>query len=1450
VAAGRKQQSLGTKQASLLESGGETIAVVAEKPSVARDLATVLGAGARGDGFLHGNGYIVTWAVGHLVSLAQPHEINPDWKVWRRHTLPMLPAQWPLVVYEKTRDQFEVVQKILCSPKVGRVICATDAGREGELIFRYIYEAARCEKPVDRLWISSLTPDAIREGFRNLRSAREYDGLADAARGRSRADWLVGLNLSRAYSLANNDDLSVGRVQTPTLAIVVERELAIRNFKSEDYAEVVATFSPRQAREQEPRPSYQGVWFRPGERQQHASAQAANPSDNDAKESLQQSKRLPGDGAEAATIAERARTGNASIRSKRAETRRMAPPGFYDLAELQRHANRLFGYSAQKTLDVAQALYERHKLLSYPRTDSRHLSESVAETLSAIVAAIAPAYDGLVAEGSGKRKLGGRFVDDAKVGDHHAIIPTPADASRARLSEEERRIYELVCRRLLMAWHRDYITEITTIVTVIENAAGDGKPEIEDLYHSSGTMVREPGWKVLDLPLEAISGRAGRGSTKGTEAKNGDDQELPPGLAEGQAQDVLDAEVLRKKTRPPKRLTEATLLTAMQTAGKTLDEKELSDAMKDSGLGTPATRASIIEVLLKRGFIERQGKSLAATDKGVRLIETVHPEVKSPVMTGQWEARLRRIERGGASLQPFLQDIEKYVTEVVGRAWDEVRLAPANGATEPDRNRVSVAASVANGSRGAAAIASMDEKDGAAHAVYGGSTVLPGNGLQSATAPLLEQPRQAVQVPQDGNLDAILHRVFGFQEFRPYQREVCEAVVQGKDVLLVMPTGAGKSLCYQLPGLALGGTTLVISPLIALMEDQVAQLAARGLAVERIHSGRDRAASRQVCVDYLNGHLQFLFVAPERLRVPGFPEMLGKRKPSLIAVDEAHCISQWGHDFRPDYRSFGKHLPALRPTPVIALTATATPRVQDDIVRQLGLGAGLQESDHEGRFIQGFRRENIAIEVVEAPPSARLRLVQELLANPERRPAIVYAATRRQANDMATQLQAHFPCEAYHAGMTADARQRVQSRFLDGRLDVIVATIAFGMGIDKPNVRSVLHTALPGSIEGYYQEVGRAGRDGLPSRAVLMHSYADRHTHDYFYERDYPPVAVLDRIYRALQDAAQPKEEVARAAGLPAEEFDRALEKLWIHGGASVDFAENVSRGVMEWRDAYQEMAEQKKEQLEKMLRYAEASDCRMRSLVAHFGDVEGARTPCGICDFCAPQEVQAQGVREATAQEQDLANEVLAALKLRDGQSAGRLHEQVCGGGLRMKASRDHFEHLLRAMAEAGWLEMREDSFQADGREIRFRRVSLTHEGRTARPGEDLQLRLREQIEAATPSRKKRSAASPKPRARKAAKAPARKRGASKPASTDGLSYVADAGGDSLLAEALRAWRLAEAKKRGVPAFRIFSDKALQSLLLSRPGDEEELLMVSGLGPAFVRRHGASLLKVLSIHR
>ncbi|MCC6806073.1 MAG: DNA topoisomerase 3 [Deltaproteobacteria bacterium] len=1163
------------------------IVIVAEKPSVARDIAQVVGANRRSEGALHGGDYAVTWAIGHLVRLGQPDEIKAEWKPWRREQLPMFPGRWPLVVIDETAAQFNVIARLLNDRTVEQVVCATDAGREGELIFRFIYEAAGCTKPVKRLWISSLTPAAISAGLRAMKDAQAYDALGDAARGRAQADWLVGMNLSRFYTLGHGDTLSVGRVQTPTLALLVQREKEIRAFVPSDYFEVVADFAAADG-------SYRGTWFAP----------PVHRSDgNDTP--LGDRKRLPADGERAQAIVERVRAvGRGVISARTDETQKMPPPLLYDLTELQRHANRVFGFSAEHTLKVAQSLYESKKLLSYPRTDSRHLSSDVAQTLPDVVAAIADRYRQAPAG-----PLGRRFVDDDKVGDHHAIIPTTLSPDRVPLSSDEAKIYDLVCRRLLSAWLPDHVWSTTTIITDVG----------ADRFHSAGTAVIDLGWKALDL------------------AAKKDQVDLPSGLAEGGEHPVNAVDAEKKQTRPPKRLTDATLLSGMESAGRMLEDKELSRAMKDCGLGTPATRAAIIETLIAREYVVREQKTLRATDKGIALIENVHADVASPAMTGEWEARLAKIARGEGDLAQFMHGIEAYVKEVVGRAPPP----------PPEKN----------------------EK--------GPGTFSP------------PRPR--------GSPREILHDVFGHALFRPRQEEVCRAVAEGEDALLVMPTGAGKSLCYQLPGLVRGGTTLVVSPLIALMEDQVGKLQKLDLRAERIHSGRSRQDSRAACVAYLAGALDYLFIAPERLGVPGFPEMLARRKPTLIAVDEAHCISQWGHDFRPDYRMLGERLPLLRPAPVMALTATATPAVQDDIVAQLGLARAR-------RFVHGFRRDNIAIEVVEVPRPQRMAVLADLLRDQARRPAIVYAPTRSDAEKLAEILAPSTGAAAYHAGMTPAARERVQAAFLSGALDVVVATVAFGMGVDKADIRTVAHLALPQTLEGYYQEIGRAGRDGLPARAVLLHSYVDRKTHAFFREKNYPEPSVLRALFTKLRDEGEAREALERRVRV--RDFDGVLEKLWIHGGAKISDAV-VSRGDDGWMPGYEAQRAHRVKQEEQMAAFAETRGCRMVRIVQHFGDEEDGKVACGKCDVCDASACVVQKTRPPTGDEQAVLREILAAVGRRPRVAVGALYREMFA-----HFDRDVFEALLAGLSRAQMLCVEDDAFEKDGRTIAFQRVTVTDKG------------------------------------------------------------------------------------------------------------------------------------------
>lgn len=825
------------------ESQAGTIAVLAEKPSVARDIARVLGANKRGQGYLQGNGYVVTWAIGHLVSLAQPHEIRPEWQKWRLDLLPMLPESWPLVVYPNSKDQFDVVSRILSSPRVARVVCATDAGREGELIFRYIYEAAHCDKPVERLWISSMTEEAIRKGFDTLRPGVEYDQLADAANGRSRADWLVGMNLSRAYSLLYREDLSVGRVQTPTLAMVVERELALRNFVAEEYIEIIARFSADGKQT-----AYDGTWFTE-EREQGT-------------DKIVRQSRLPADGAVANEILERAKSGQAAIASIQLETQRTQPPLLYDLTELQRHANRLYGFSAQETLNLAQALYEKHKLISYPRTDSRHLSADVAETLGRIARVVAPQYANMVAAGTGERIPGKRYVDDSKVTDHHAILPNAV--APGMLGDGERKIYDLVCRRFLSMWHEDQLQAVTTVITTIS------KDAFVDHYLTKGTLVQQEGWKVLDLKTE----KRKKGDEEG-------EQVLPTTLAEGQEQKVDKVEARKKKTKAPKRFTEGTLLTAMQTAGQNLDEKELSEAMKETGLGTPATRASIIEVLLKRGYIVRSGKMLEATEKGIHLIEVVHPEVKSPAMTGQWESFLKKIQHGDAQLDPFIEGIHEYIRAVVGK----VRITPRSAAPRP-------------------------------------------------VAPA---PSEAKAALKPAELNKLIAARLQHEKLYPKQKSAYQSLANGLDAVVALPDGEGKTTTALLATWALDVTTLLIDHDITALLALAERLRGLGCTVTCLHAEMERDQLRTACMEYLSGKVQFFLVAAERFGVEGFTAMLTKRKPGLVVIENAQCVTEKSGDSSAEYTHLAKQLQMLRPARMLALTAKNSSRTLAQIAEMFAM---------------------------------------------------------------------------------------------------------------------------------------------------------------------------------------------------------------------------------------------------------------------------------------------------------------------------------------------------------------------------------------------------------------------------------------------------------------------------------------------------------------------------------
>jgi DNA topoisomerase-3 len=594
--------------------------IVAEKPSVGRDIAKALGRHRREEGALVGSGWTVTWAIGHLAELAPPEAYDEDYKRWRLDSLPILPEKFKVKVNPKTRGQFAVVKKLMRETSVTGIVNACDAGREGELIFAYLYELAGCKKPVRRLWISSLTPEAIREGFASLREGAGMKPLEDAARSRGEADWIVGMNATRAYSTKfgrPGNVLSVGRVQTPTLKLLVDREREIEDFKPEKFWTVYARFAREGA-------SYDGVWFK--NRQNRLKEKEA-----------------------AEEIAEKVRGGAGVVQKAEKKTATEKPPLLYDLTELQRNANAKFGFTAERTLRAAQALYEDKKLITYPRTSSRYLSKDMVGTLKQRIEAAGALPDLALFAAElldlPKLPIAKRIVDDAKVTDHHAIVPTNKKSS-ADLPSDQAKVHDLVARRFLAVFFPAARFENTTVVTAVRY----------ETFLSRGRVVLEAGWRRL-YP-DGVGGKK--------------EKELPvlPPVSVGQEWAVAKVAVKEGETKPPPRYSESTLLGAMETAGKFVEDEELRQAMKDSGLGTPATRAATIERLLKVGYLVREKKALVPTEKGRALIGLLgESSLASPELTARWEERLARMEKGAEDRARFKDDISSFTTALV----EEVR---------------------------------------------------------------------------------------------------------------------------------------------------------------------------------------------------------------------------------------------------------------------------------------------------------------------------------------------------------------------------------------------------------------------------------------------------------------------------------------------------------------------------------------------------------------------------------------------------------------------------------------------------------------------------------------------------------------------------------------------------------------------------------------------------------
>jgi DNA topoisomerase III len=631
--------------------------VIAEKPSVGRDLVRVLpGAftkqGGKGEEYLEGPDHVVTWAVGHLVQLADPDEYDDKYKKWRMADLPIVPDRFKLVVRdERSKKQMNVVKRQLGRDDIDLVVNACDAGREGELIFAYLYEKSGSRKPVQRLWLNSMTKAAIQAAFAELRPSEEFGPLEEAARSRSEADWIVGMNATRAATIRLRSSfdgaVSLGRVQTPTLAILARREEEIRAFVPEPYWVVDAQFA---ALPDQPRRAYEGRY--------HAGAGTASGARGPRVKVAEE--------AAAIVAACRDQTGTITKLEKR-ETRERAPL-LYDLTSLQSHASSLYGFTARRTLAAAQRLYEEHKALTYPRTNSRYITGDMVAEIKPIARLVGERSEYAAAakyvQGLDVLPLG-RVVNDAKVTDHHAIIPTNAERHPVdKMNEDDLRIYDLVVRRFLAVFHPEAVSENTRVETTVA----------EHVFRTRGKVLLVPGWR-------GVYGESADTDEPRDDDDEGREQRLPK-LEQGESARVEEVASEAKETKPPRRYSDGSLLRAMETAGKLVDDEELREAMKDSGIGTPATRAAIIDRLLQVGYIERDGRALVVTEKGLNVIRLLgeHP-LTSPGLTGDWEHRLANIEVGRDSRKKFMGDIVKFTEATVGELdtkLKDVRIPRAN----------------------------------------------------------------------------------------------------------------------------------------------------------------------------------------------------------------------------------------------------------------------------------------------------------------------------------------------------------------------------------------------------------------------------------------------------------------------------------------------------------------------------------------------------------------------------------------------------------------------------------------------------------------------------------------------------------------------------------------------------------------------------------------------------
>lgn len=585
--------------------------VVTEKPSVARDIAKVLGSNKRKNGYYEGNGYRITWCVGHLVGLSYPADYDVKLKTWRVDHLPIIPSKMKYQILPQTKDQFDIIHRLIHDETTDSLICATDSGREGELIFRLVYRLSGSKKAFERLWISSQTDEAILEGFNTLKSGKVYDPLFRSAISRAVADWLIGINATRYFSVQYNATLSIGRVQTPTLAMVVNRHLEIIDFKPEPYYEIEAEFE-----------GYKGIW-----------------KDEEGAKLFDEKKAL--------ALMEGLKDKLGIVDSIETQKKSKPCPLLYDLTELQVQANKRFGYTIKETLDIAQSLYEKHKVTTYPRTDSRYLSEDIKPKLKQLLMNVQREDLKKHVETLLEKplKITKRIVDNKKVTDHHAIIPTEKIPDYRAFNEHERNVYNMIVNRFVAVFMPKFQYDETLLVTGIDN----------EKFHTKGVSVRHLGWRDI-------------------ESVNDQKEVILPPLEQGQEVKVLELNKRDKKTKPKKYYTEGTLVSAMANIGRNIDDEVLKESLKEKGLGTPATRAGIIEKLIKVNYIKRQKNNLLPTAKGIQTVAIVPDKLKSPEYTGEWEYQLNQIAKGEGDLRVFMNGIKDQVRELINTPVDESKV--------------------------------------------------------------------------------------------------------------------------------------------------------------------------------------------------------------------------------------------------------------------------------------------------------------------------------------------------------------------------------------------------------------------------------------------------------------------------------------------------------------------------------------------------------------------------------------------------------------------------------------------------------------------------------------------------------------------------------------------------------------------------------------------------------